>query len=416
MISRIEEAQPQAPQIPEIVEVKPKVNPLRVALLSWETLHSISVGGVANHVTELACALERKGHEVHVYTRMAYPGHLQYQLIDGVHYHRVPYGPHSDFIEDINNMCRAFVGSVFHTEDYMGAHFDIVHAHDWLASNAMVWIKQGRGRRGIMTMHSTEYGRCGNNFYAGPSARIRDHERNGTFCADKVIAVSYATKGEVQWMYNLPDHKVNVVYNGVNPTFYDVHVDAGGVKMRYSIAPMDPMVLFVGRMTQQKGPDILVEAIPMILRSYSNAKFVFAGDGNLRGSVERRAHQLGVGHACRFLGQQNAWGLRDLYKACDCVCVPSRNEPFGIVILEAWSAGKPVIATNIGGPSEIVWHDVSGFKIHPNPDSVAWGVGSLFAGFEHGRWMGKNGRYAAEKDFSWDVIADHTLGVYKSLM
>ena len=99
-------------------------------------------------------------------------------------------------------MCRAFVTSVFQAEDYMGAQFDIVHAHDWMTSNAMVWIKQGHGRRGVLTIHSTEYGRCGNNFYSGPSKCIMDHERHGTYCADRVITVSRALKNEIQWIYN----------------------------------------------------------------------------------------------------------------------------------------------------------------------------------------------------------------------
>src|SRR5208282_6015647 len=107
---------------------------MKIAILSWESLHSISVGGVGAHVTELACALERKGHEAHVFTRMGRWDHPQYERIDGVHYHRVPYRGHPDFIEDVNNMCRSFVDAVFHVENYMGAHFDIVHAHDWLAS------------------------------------------------------------------------------------------------------------------------------------------------------------------------------------------------------------------------------------------------------------------------------------------
>ncbi len=388
-------------------------SPMRIALLTWESLHSISVGGVAVHVTELAAALERQGHEVHVFTRMAWSGHAQYELIHGVHYHRVPYPGHQDFIEDVNNMCRAFVSSVFHVEDYMGAHFDVVHAHDWLASNAMVWIKQGRGRKGILTIHSTEYGRCGNNFYDGPSVRVRDHERHGTFCADRVITVSNALKNEAMWMYNLPSWKVHTVYNGVNYRHFDGAVDAGEVKRRYHIHPYDPMILFAGRMVYQKGPDLLVEAVPMILRSFPTAKFVFAGEGHLRPSVEHRAHQLGVAHATRFLGYQNSWALRDLFKACDCVCVPSRNEPFGIVVLEGWSAEKPVVATTNGGPWELVWHDVTGLRIEPRPQSIAWGIGTLFANFEHARWMGRNGRYAVEKDFSWDVIADHTDKIYR---
>ncbi|MCM8775213.1 MAG: glycosyltransferase family 4 protein [Candidatus Omnitrophica bacterium] len=386
---------------------------MRIALLSWESCHSIYVGGVAIHVTELACALERKGHEVHVFTRMGRPDHALYERIHGVHYHRVPFSGHPDFIEEINNMCRSFVNAVFQTEDYIGP-FDVVHAHDWLTANAMIWIKQGRGRRAVLTIHSTEYGRCGNNFYGGGSARIRHIEWNGTYSADHVITVSKSLKNEVMWIYNTPYDKITPIYNGINCRNYDGWIDPGSVKRMYGIGPLDPMVLFVGRMVFQKGPDLLVESIPHVLKFYPNAKFVFVGDGGMRGSVEDRARRMGISHATRFIGQHNGWRLTDLYKACDCVCVPSRNEPFGIVILEAWSAGKPVVASSNGGPSEIVWHGVNGYKIYDNPDSVAWGVGTLFSDFDHARWMGRNGRIAVETVFSWDVIADEVLSLYYS--
>lgn len=387
---------------------------MRIAMLAWESLYSISVGGVGRHVTELACALERKGNEVHVFTRMGRSDHSQYERIHGVHYHRIPFNCHHDFVDEINEMCRSFVNTLWQVEDYMGAGFDVVHAHDWLTSNAMVWAKEGRDRRCVLTIHSTEYGRCGNNFFGGRSARIRDHERHGTFCADRVIAVSNAVKNEIMWMYNLPAWKVYVVYNGVNPRDYEGWIDPAAVRRMYGIGPMDPVVLFSGRIVYQKGPDLLVEAIPHILKFYHNAKFVFVGDGEMRWDVEKRARHIDVAHATRFLGYQNGWRLNDLYKACDCLCVPSRNEPFGIVILEAWSAGKPVIASNNGGPSEIVWHDVNGLKVYANPESLAWGIGTLFMDFEHARWMGRNGRVAVETAFSWDVIADQVLHVYQN--
>jgi glycosyltransferase involved in cell wall biosynthesis len=387
---------------------------MKIAHLTWESLHSISVGGVAVHVTELAAALQRKGHEVHVFTRMRWPGDWLYDTIHGVHYHRVPYGGAADFVDDVNNMCRAFVTAVFQIEEYMGAHFDIVHAHDWLTSNAMVWIKQGRGRRGMLTMHSTEYGRSGNNFYGGRSQRILDHERHGTYCADRVITVSNALKGEIQWIYNVPDWKASVVYNGISYEQFNGFIDPGAVRARYGIGPMDPTALFVGRMTAQKAPDLFVEAVPHVLKFHPSAKFILTGDGDLRGYVERRAHQLGVHHACRFYGVFPRQEIIDIYKSVDCVVVPSRNEPFGIVVLEGWAAGKPVIGTVNGGPSELIWHDVTGYHIWPNPDSIAWGIGTLFSNFEHGRWMGANGRKAAETTFSWDTIAANTLGVYTS--
>lgn len=384
---------------------------MRIAIFSWESAHSIWVGGVAVHVTELACALERKGHEVHVFTRVGKPGHPWYERIHGVHYHRCPYASSQDFIEEINNMCRAFVDTYFQTESCIGG-FDVVHAHDWLASNAMVWIKEVRPVKGVMTIHSTEYGRCGNNFFGGNSDRIRDHERHGTYCADNVIVVSKAIRGEIEWMYNVPDWKIDVVYNGVNFSNFDGWIDPAAVRRYYGIEPMDPVVLFVGRIVYQKGPDLLLEAIPHILKYYNNAKFVFVGDGEMRWGIEDRARSMGISHATRFIGFNNGWKLSDLYKACDVVCVPSRNEPFGIVILEAWSAGKPVVATSVGGPAEILWHDITGLKIYPNPDSVAWGIDTVFSDFEHARWMGRNGRIAAETAFSWDVVSDQVLQVY----
>lgn len=384
---------------------------MRIAMLCWESLHSITVGGVGPHVTELAASLEQKGHEVHVFTRMGY-NQKHYELIDGVHYHRCPFNLNPNFVEEINDMCRSFVHHVFQTEDYMGNHFDVVHAHDWLATNAMIWIKQGRGRKGIITMHSTEYGRCGNNFYGGHSARIRDIERTGTHWADKVITVSNGLKNEIMWMYEVPWWKASVVYNGVNLHHFDGWLDPFEIKKQHHMGPMDPMVLFCGRMVYQKGPDLLVEAIPYILRYYPHAKFIFAGDGEMRSHVEWRIHQLGIAHACRIVGFKTGWELSNLYKACDVVCVPSRNEPFGIVILEAWSAGKPVVATKNGGPDEFVWHEVNGLKIYPHPESIAWGLGTLFTNFEWARWMGHNGRIAVESAFTWDAVADQVLSVY----
>lgn len=384
---------------------------MRIAMLSWESLHSISVGGVGVHVTELAAALQRKGHEVHVYTRMA-AGQPHYQEIYGVHYHRCPFYLKSDFIDEIHGMCQSFVDHVFATEDHMGAPFDVVHAHDWLAANAMIWIKQGRGRKGVFTIHSTEYGRCGNVFHAGQSHQVREQERAATYWADRVVAVSGALKGEVCWMYEVPGWKVDVVYNAVNPHQFDGWLEPAEIKARYGTGPIDPMVLFAGRLVEQKGPDVLVEAIPMLLHHYPQAKFVFAGDGELRGACEQRAHELGVAHATRFVGHKSGGELQALFKACDVVCVPSRNEPFGIVVLEAWSAGKPVVATVNGGPNEFVWHEVNGLKIFPHPESVAWGLGTLFTNFEWARWMGGNGRVAAEQVFNWDVIADQMVHSY----
>ena len=386
---------------------------MKIALFSWETLHSIAVGGVGVHVTELAAALDRRGHEVHIFTRRG-PQQPHYDRIHGVHYHRCNFVLSPNFVDEINNMCRAFVHEFFAVEDHVG-RFDIVHAHDWLASNALVWIKEGRGRRAVLTMHSTEYGRNGNRFFGGQSHRVQDHERHGTYCADRVITVSNQLRDEIHWLYQCPEHKTAVVYNGVNASNFDYSVDPGAVKARYQIGPLDPTVLFAGRMVVQKGPDILIRTLPAVLKFYPSTKYVFAGDGHLRGEVYSMAQQMGGAHAVRMLGDKRGRELYDLFKACDIVAVPSRNEPFGIVILEGWSAEKPVVSTKRGGPAEFVWHEVNGLQVDDTPESVAWGLGTLLADHQRSRWMGRNGRAAVEAAFSWDTIAAQSEEVYQSM-
>ena len=386
---------------------------MRIAILAWESLHSVAVGGVAVHTSELAKALAGKGHQVHFFTRRM-PGQSAHDCIDGVHYHRCSYLPHRDFVDDINNMCRSFVDRLFEVEDFVGK-FDIVHVHDWLGANAMIWIKQGREHKTVLTIHSTEYARSGNAFYNGQSVRIREQERAGIYWADRVIAVSEATKKEIMWMYEVPDRKVSVVGNGVDWGKFDIEVDPGKIKAEYGIGPLDPTVLFCGRLVWQKGPDILVEAIPSILRVYPNARFVFVGDGEMRGGLQARVQHLGVRHAVRFLGYRNGDGLVKLFKSSDAVCVPSRNEPFGIVVLEAWSARKPVIVTENGGPNEYILHEVNGLKIYPRPDSVIWGINRVFSDFERARQMGHNGRLLLEERFSWDKITEQVLDVYRQV-
>jgi hypothetical protein len=135
----------------------------------------------------------------------------------------------------------------------------------------------------------------------------------------------------------------------------------------------------------------------------------------MRGSLESRARQLGVANAIRFLGYRNGKELIHLFKLAEVVCVPSRNEPFGIVVIEAWSAHKPVVVTQIGGPAEYVEHEVNGLKIYPNPDSVICGVRTMFSDFDRARRMGHNGRKAVEERFTWDTIVEQTLTVYHEI-
>jgi glycogen(starch) synthase len=129
-------------------------------------------------------------------------------------------------------------------------------------------------------------------------------------------------------------------------------------------------------------------------------------------SLHRRADCLGVASATRFLGQRGGQELIDLFKTADIVSVPSRNEPFGIVILEAWAAGKPAVATRNGGPAEFLEHGRDGILTIDHPDSIAWGVGTLLNDPDRARWLGENGRHKVKTRYGWDRLAELTEATY----
>ncbi len=388
---------------------------MRIAMLSWESLHSIAVGGGAAHVTELSAAMVRRGHDVHVFTR-GDEGQDGYSFIDGVHYHRCPFDLHPDFVTEVGNMCHSFVASVAAAEAHQNRLFDVVHGHDWLCAKGIVETKNDCGRPTVFTVHSTQFGRDGNHHAHGNCERVREIEHEGTYVADRVITVSGVLADEVKWQYQVPDWKLRVAYNGIDCRRFDHPVDCAACRQRYGIGPRDPMVLFVGRMTTQKGPDILLDAVPGILERHPDAKVVFVGDGDMRGELEWRAHQKGVWPAVRFTGAMAPNGeVTELYKSCDVVCVPSRNEPFGIVVLEAWAAGKPVIATLNGGPRDFVSHGEDGLLIHDDAFAVCTAVWDLFGDFGQVRRMGENGRAKAVNEFGWDAVATQTELVYQEI-
>mmetsp|Transcript_10227 Transcript_10227/g.21451 ORF Transcript_10227/g.21451 Transcript_10227/m.21451 type:complete len:507 (+) Transcript_10227:221-1741(+) len=387
----------------------------KIAMFAWESLHAVAVGGVAPHLTELSAGLARRGHEVHAYVRTG-GGQKQYELIDGVHIHRIGFDLCSDFVQECTNMCNAMVEEMKRTEGFMAATFDICHAHDWLAAQAVTRIKRELNRKCVFTCHSTEYGRCGNNNYGGVSEKIRGIEQDGINCGDRVIGVSGVLCDEVKSQFSFDWNKLRCVYNGINCFPYDGLLwDPAGVRGQYGVGPMDPMVLFVGRLATQKGPDILIEAIPHILANRPDAKFVIVGDGYMKDELERRTHDLGCAGSVKFLGSMKGQALVDLFKATDVVAIPSRNEPFGIVTLEAWAASKPVVVTKSGGPREFVWHDNDGFLVDTEPGGMSWGICQIFANFKHSQYMGERGRVKAAFQFSWDRIAEVTNNVYDEL-
>jgi glycosyltransferase involved in cell wall biosynthesis len=313
----------------------------------------------------------------------------------------------------MDRMCEAMVHRFDAVQKLFG-EFDICHGHDWHPVIALNTIKSTYGVPYVLTFHSTEWGRTGNMFGSWWEFREISHrEWLAGYESAAVIVTSANLKSELQFLYQIPEYKLHLIPNGLNAGKIKRAIDPGTIKKQYGIHPLAPVVLFIGRMSYQKGPDLLVEAVPKVLASRWDVKVVFIGEGELRRSCEQRIAQLGVKHACHFLGYASDDVAADWMNACDLVCVPSRNEPFCIVVLEAWDADKPVVGTEA---VHLISNFTTGIKAYLSPDSLAWCITYALANPEAARRMSENGKKWITKKYNWNCIADEVVAVYKRVM
>lgn len=165
-------------------------------------------------------------------------------------------------------------------------------------------------------------------------------------------------------------------------------------------------------MSYQKAPDLLVRAVPLISGRHEDVKFIFAGEGGMKAFCEDLAIKLHVNDACRFLGYISSKEKEELMNSCDLICVPSRNEPFGMVILEAWDAGKPVVATDA---VSIIKNFEDGILAYVQPESLAWCINRLLDDPEEMKELAEAGNKWISKEFNWDEIAKMMEAVYCSI-
>lgn len=223
--------------------------------------------------------------------------------------------------------------------------FDIVHAHDWMTYPAGIAVSAISGRPLVIHVHSTEFDRSGEHV----NQMIYDIEREGMHRADKVITVSHFTRNIIIDRYGVSGDKVEVVYNGVERS--------GKWSMDETVIDKDEkIVLFLGRITMQKGPEYFLHAAKKVLEVMDNVKFVMAGSGDLMHQAIEMAAELGIGHKVLFTGFLRGEDVQKIYKMADLYVMPSVSEPFGIAPLEALDNDVPVIISKQSGVSEVLMH------------------------------------------------------------
>jgi glycosyltransferase involved in cell wall biosynthesis len=188
------------------------------------------------------------------------------------------------------------------------------------------------------------------------------------------------------------------------------------VKLRSTLGiGSQPMILFTGKLVPRKGVDVLLRALPQVLREME-VKLVLAGSGNQQ-DYQQLAEALGILDKLRFLGRVPDDTLRLLYSSCDLFVLPSRLEGLGIVILEAMAAGKPIVATNVGGIPEIIESGQNGILVEAGEEGkLAGAIVKVLSDNPLARAMGENNKKKVRECFSWGVAAQKTERVYNELI
>jgi glycogen(starch) synthase len=283
------------------------------------------------------------------------------------------------------------------------ASFDIIHAHDWMTIPAAVTAQRISRKPLILHIHSLEYDRSGEN----GNVDILTIERQGLEQADRIIAVSHRTKRMIEERYGIAPEKVSVVYNAVTR--------AEGQEIYHTerrVTPRDlKTVLYLGRITFQKGPDYFIEAAARVLKILPEVRFVMAGSGDMMGQMIELVGERQIGSHFHFTGFLQGEEIERIFSLSDLYVMPSVSEPFGISPLEAMMYDVPVIISRQSGVSEILTHAL---KVD------FWDVrelaGKIIAVLKYPALAGEMAAKAREelREIRWERAAERIVEVYRT--
>ncbi len=220
--------------------------------------------------------------------------------------------------------------------------FDLVHAHDWMTFPAGANAARASGRPLVIHVHACEHDR--NPLAQEP--RIQAIEQAGIDAADRIVSVSRYTARTLARNYRLEQGRVRILHNAV-------HLAPPRAPLHARKIP-EPIVMFLGRVTSQKGPDYFLEAAARVVRVQAHVKFVLCGSGDMLAPIVERCARMGLARHVHFTGFLNKHEVEHMFQLADLYVMPSVSEPFGITPLEALAQGVPVIVSRQSGVTEVV--------------------------------------------------------------
>ncbi|MCL4372499.1 glycosyltransferase family 4 protein [Candidatus Parvarchaeota archaeon] len=377
---------------------------MKVLFLGWE-FPPHSVGGLGTHSYNIVKALSEEGVIVNVI--LPFKEHAE---IKGVNFLTFK----SELFESMYNISakKGITGDneknlyrdVFNeVEEYKNkavelsskVEFDVIHANDWVTGKAAIEIKKRTGKKLVATIHSTEYDRTAGK----PWERIEKEEKELIDNADTIVTVSRRLKEELISLYNANGKKISVIYNAINREKFK------GMKRNSN----KEVVLYVGRLSVQKGIDNLIKAFKIVSGKNDNALLYVIGEGPELSNLINLSINLDLSDKVIFLGRVPDGEMEMLYSIANVFVMPSVSEPFGIVALEAIASNVPTIVSSQSGVSEVIRNTLT--VDFWDTEQMADLIIGLLDHSEANKEITKNA-YKELDDITWEKSAEKFIEIY----
>jgi glycosyltransferase involved in cell wall biosynthesis len=350
---------------------------------------------IGEHARRLAAALARRQTTVHLFARHAFDA-------PGAHVHALGEAPGDDLLDQVqafgSQACNAFLRL------FPAARAGVtLMGFEWSAAGVLSMLRGLKNLKTILSLHSLERQRS--DLSGELSRRIEEVELTALREAATVL-VEEPAAGAVAGQL-VPGCASRLV--SPRPTFpahrFETSLDPADVKARYQVGPVDPTILYVGDLSERYGADVLLKAMPAVLKNHGQARLVVVGHGDLYWPLRVYTRYLLLEHAVRLVGNVEGRALEELVRAADVVAVPSREATPWWPVQAAWAAGRPVVATHAAAPG-LLEHEQDAVLCYPSPNSLVWGLERVLFDPELGKAIADRGRQKLDRRFGWNVRAE----------